>query len=706
MNLHPLFSPRSVAVVGASTRPGSVGHSLTENLFKNGFSGRVYPVNPKTNRLFDRTCYARLADLPEVVDLAIIVIPAASVPDVLRSAGELGVKACIIISSGFRETGAKGAVLEQEITDIARAHGILLLGPNCLGYLHPALGLNASFAKILPQKGGVAFFSQSGALATALLDLAQGHLGFSYFVSSGNKAALGEAQFLEFFSGEKDVTHIGFYTEGIADGPGFIALGQRLLETAPSKLVLALKAGQTREGSQASSSHTGALAGSAQAYRALFRQARVLQADTLEELFHDLVVFSHNPLPRGKRLAILTNAGGLGVLAADAAGLSGLTLASLSPGTLEKLAAFLPSAASTKNPVDILGDADGERYAKSLEAVAADQNVDMLLVIVTPQTTTEAEKTAEAIGRIKEQSGLPLVAVFAGAASLAPGLPALRKSQVATVVYPEAGVRALAALSQAAEWRSRKSATPFHRAKIDHAIAARALRQASDEHRDYLSEEQTSAVLQAYGFPLLKSTVVRSANDAREFSKKLGEGTYALKIVSADILHKSDAGGVALQIPAAKIGEEYESLLARVQKNAPAARIEGVLIMEMARPGGTEIFLGMKKEGGLGALLAVGLGGIYVETWNDLAYRFAPLNREDAQEMIGELRCAPVLAGTRGQKGIDREALMDYLGRLSFLVSDFPEISEIDINPLLAFPDGRKFCVLDARIRITADGEK
>lgn len=700
MNLHPLFSPRSIAVVGASTKPASVGYTLTENLLKNGYTGRVYPVNPKTDRLFDRTCYPRLEDVPEKVDLAIIIIPAALVPNVLRNAGELGIKACIIISSGFRETGEAGQALEKEISDIARRYEMLLLGPNCLGFLHPALGLNASFAKVLPQKGGIAFFSQSGALATALLDLTRDTLGFSYFVSTGNKAVLSEKEFLEFFAREKDVTHMAFYTESISDAGGFIELGRQLLAEFPDKLRLALKSGLTREGRLASSSHTGALAGSAQAYRALFRQARMLQAETLEELHNYLLVLSQNPLPRGKRLAILTNAGGLGVLAADAASLSGLTLAPLAPITLERLAAFLPSSASAKNPIDILGDADALRYARSLQALITDPNVDMLLVIVTPQTTTEVQKTAQAIAEVKETSSLPVVAVFAGAASLSSGLRVLQEKGVASLVYPEAGVRSLAALYQAAEWRRGKTRTPFARGKIAHAQAARAFQEARAERRDYLSEGQTAAVLHAYGFPLLKSVVVRNVGEVEALAKKWTARTSALKIISADILHKSDAGGVALNIPAEKMAEEYEALLARVQKSVPEARLEGVLVMEMAPAGGTEIFLGMKKENDLGSLLAVGLGGIYVETWNDLSYRFAPVCREDVEEMLRELRCAPLLEGARGQEGIERGVLVDYVGRLSFLASDFPEICEIDINPLLAFSEGKNFCVLDARIRI------
>lgn len=702
ISLVPLFSPRSIAVIGASTKEGSVGHSLTENLLKNGYQGRVYPVNPKTDRLFDRVCYPRLEDVPEIVDLAIIIIPATAVPQVLESAGAMGIKACVIISSGFKETGEAGARLESEIIAIAKKYGLALLGPNCLGFLQPALGLNASFSRVLPQPGSIAFFSQSGALATALLDLSQEILGFASFVSTGNKAVLDEKSFLDFFAHQKDAAFIGFYTEGISGSTEFIRLGRELLESVPPKLAIALKSGQTPAGTRASSSHTGALAGSAQAYGALFRQARITQAHSLEELFNFLQVFSQNPLPQGKRLAILTNAGGLGVLATDAASLSGLELANLSEKTLKTLAEFLPPAASVKNPIDILGDADGERYARSLEAVADDKNVDMLLVIVTPQTTTEAALTAEAIVQVRKKSDKPIVAIFAGAKSLEPGTVILRQEKVATLLYPEAGVEALAALAQAAEWRNQKEITVFEKPKVDHAKAARVFRQARVEKRDFLSENQTTEILQAYGFPLLKSAVVHSLAEIEPLLEKWDEGLYALKIVSRDIIHKSEAGGVILGIAQEDIAEEYKRLLERVAKKAPEARIEGVLVMEMAKPGGLEILLGMKREEGLGALLAIGLGGIYVETLGDLSYRFAPLTRTDAEEMLTELKSAPILSGTRGQKGIDKEALIDYLGRLSALVIDFPEIAEIDINPLLAFPAGRKFCVLDARIRINA----
>ncbi len=700
MHLDSLFSPRSIAIIGASTKPGTVGWTLTENIVKGGYAGLVYPVNPKADTLFDLPCYGDISEIPGDIELAIIIVPAAIVPSVLRAACAKGARAAIIISAGFKETGENGRKLEEEIIAIAREHDLALLGPNCLGFLRPEISLNASFAKRMPKGGSTAFFSQSGALCTALLDLAGDTVGFSHFVSDGNKAVLGEQELLRHFADDEATRAIAFYTEGLTDGAALIRTGRDLIRENDPKPVIALKSGTTAAGAGASSSHTGSLAGSDEAYRALFHQARMLRADDLEHLLQLITAFSKNPLPQGNRLAIITNAGGLGVLATDAAVKSGLVMAALSQETEAALRAALPGAASSHNPVDVLGDALAERYQAALEAVTADEQADMILVIVTPQTMTEAAKTAEAITLAKERTGKPVIAIFSGDASLAEGSTILDKRSVARFQYPEAGARACAALAQIASWHRSLAETRFSFNDIDRERAAAVFAKTKKDGRTSLTESEAYDVLEAYGFPLLRSCFVRSPEEAEAAATELGT-QVALKIVSPDITHKSDAGGVILDIAPGQAAGAYERLMSQVADRAPRARLEGALIVEMARAGGREIILGMKKEPGLGNLVMAGLGGIYVETFKDVSFRFSPLTREDAFEMLHELRVFPLLSGTRGKQGVDLPVLESFIGRLSRLTEDFPEIEELDINPLLAFPDADDFRVLDARIRIS-----
>lgn len=700
MHIPSLFSPRSIAVIGASTKPGSVGYSVTENLLSYGYAGKVYPVNPKTDTLFGRRCYPHIHDIKDDIDLAIIIIPALSVPEALADAGTKGIKAAIIISSGFKETGIAGETLEREIIRVAKQYDIALLGPNCLGFLHPKIGLNASFANGMPEGGTIAFFSQSGALCTALLDLSLGDLGFSSFVSDGNKAVLGENEMLRYFASDDETKVIGFYTEDLKEAKKIIETGRAILARPEPKPIVVLKSGTTDAGTVASSSHTGALAGSNRAYQALFRQARIIRAEHFETLSHMLSVFSQNPLPQGKRIGIITNAGGLGVLATDASVKHGLKIASLSPETKAKLSA-LPAAAGHNNPVDVLGDALADRYRLALEALSTDSQVDMLLVIVTPQSMTQAKETAEAIADTKNHCGKPVVAVFSGRTALEEGIAVLKKNSVARVTYPEAGAEALSALAQVAEWRNNHISTLFSFNDIDRETASLIIRKAQAQHRTTLYETEVWEILSAYGFHFLKSRAVKNVEEATSVARSFG-GPVAMKIISPDITHKSDAGGVLLNVKPEDAGPKYEALLKRVHERVPEARLEGALLVEMAPAGGREIILGMKHEVGLGKLLMVGLGGIFVETFKDVAFRFSPLTKEDAREMTSELQSLPLLTGTRGQDGIDMDTLVDALGRLSLLVEDFPDIAELDINPLLCFKNGPAFRVLDARITLTA----
>jgi acetyltransferase len=532
-----------------------------------------------------------------------------------------------------------------------------------------------------------------------LLDISKNNLGFSHFVSIGNKAVIGENELLDFFAQNKETELLSFYTEGLQDSRKIIETSRALIASNQSKPVIALKAGTTEAGTKASSSHTGALAGNDSAYQALFKQARIVRAENLEHLLELLSVFSKNNLPEGKRISIITNAGGLGVLATDSAVANGLEIATLSLETKNKLSS-LPSAASINNPVDVLGDALADRYQLAIDALIADKNVNMLLVIVTPQTMTQAKETAEAIANAKKHSNKPIVAIYAGQESLAEGLSVLQKNNISAMLYPESGARALAALAQVSEWRENISTTPFAFNDIQRKTAKAVIAQAKAAGRIALSPKETENILRAYGFPMLESYIATNKEEVMAIARKINK-PLVMKIVSPDIIHKSDAGGVLLGVKPEEIADAFEKLLAQVKTHLPNARIEGVSIEEMIEQNnGQEIILGLKKEPGLGTLVLAGLGGIFVETLKDTAMRFAPMFQEDAEEMLSELKSFPILQGTRGQKGVNIEMLVTLIGRLSQLALDFPEISELDINPLLAFPEPENFRVLDARISL------
>lgn len=705
MSLTSLFSPRSIAVIGASNQPDSVGNDLTKNLVESKYSGKIYLINPHRDTLFDRPCYPSLSALPEIVELILIAVPAHVVPSVLREAGMHGVPSAVILSAGFKETGVAGARLESELRDIAKSYQMNILGPNCLGFIQPKISLNASFASSEPQSGSVGFFSQSGALTSAFLDLLHSELGFSLFASIGNKVTLSETDFLSYFIDDPDTKTIGFYTESLTQAKLFIDQGRHAL--VQKKPLIVLKSGRTQAGTHASTSHTGAVAGSDQAYDALFRQAKMIRADSFEELLDFLKGCNHNPLSKGNRLAIVTNAGGLGVLATDAAVKHGLTVAPLETRTKENLRSFLPSAASVENPIDILGDALPDRYEATLKEVAADPTVDMLLIILTPQTMTDTGGTAAVLSRLRSSHpDLPLAAVFSGDRLIAPGLEELRSAKIPHFLYPESGATALAALSYFSSMtrqmtQSESLITSTHKQKEARRIFDAYL----DQGLTQIGEYPASQFLSASEFPFLRSALVTTPEAATQFAETLGI-PVALKIASPHIIHKSDVDGVMLNVAPESVASAFLKLIATVQSHVPEATIEGVTISEMAKPGGRELLLGLKKEPGLGSLVVLGLGGIYVETFKDIVMRFAPLYPSDIDEMLNELHALPLLQGTRGQSGIDISFLKSLIARLSVLATDFPEIEELDMNPLLAFPEGNDFRVLDARMRITPSQKK
>lgn len=693
MPLQNLLQPASIAIIGASTNVGSVGNDVVKNIVTYGYEGRAYPVNPKATLLYDLPCFASIKEVPEVVDLAIVVVPAAIVIPIVEECGERGVKNIVIISAGFKETGEEGKARETALLDLVKKYDLTLLGPNCLGYINPHIKLNASFAKQMPNSGSIGFFSQSGALSTALLDMTHESLSFSQFLSIGNKTALQEKDFLTYFNTETNTHVIGFYSEDVTDARSFIEAGRSLTKPA-----VVLKSGATEAGSKASSSHTGSLAGSDMAYSALFKQAHILRAETFQEFLDNLLITSKNSFPAGPHVAILTNAGGLGVLASDAVSKKGLRLAELSPETTKALQELLPPAASSHNPVDVLGDAPTKRYEEALALIGADQGVEMILVIVTPQSMTEATATAEALVRFREKSTLPLAAVFAGKDSFKEAR-ALLDPVIATYQMAEAGANALGALHTLSVW-AKNTPEEITLPNQSNATVAQIIEKAVKEKKTQLLAIEVESVLMNYGFTFPRAVTVTSRADAEE-NARLFSTPVVLKIISPEIIHKSDAGGVLLNIPPENIGSAYDTLIETITKNVPHAEIKGVSINEQIdSTHGKELILGIKTEPGLGKVVVVGLGGIYVEVFQDASLRFAPLTRNDVTEMLGELKSKALLEGTRGELPIDLEPIYEAILNLSNLAINHPEIESLDVNPFLVFPKGKKALALDARISL------
>jgi len=688
------FRPSSVAVIGASRDPEKLGYAVLANLKDGGFSGALYPVNPKAEEILGLKAYPTVLDIPGPVDLAVIVIPYPLVPEALRQCGEKGVPAAVVISAGFREAGREGLERELELVQIARQYHIRLIGPNCLGVIDTHTPLNATFAAGMPPGGPIAFMSQSGALGTAVLDMAlAGRIGFSRFVSLGNKADVNEVDLLEAWEDDPGSRVILAYIEGLPDGQKFMEVARRVTRKKP---VVAVKSGVTRSGARAVSSHTGSLAGSEAAYHAAFRQAGVIRAESMEHLFDLALAFAYQPLPRGDRIAIVTNAGGPGILATDALEHAGLQLARFRPETVQALMADLPSAASAANPVDVLGDALADRYEHALRLVLADPGVDGVLVIVTPQAMTQIEETAHVVGRVARETDKPVLGCFMGESRIAAGIAILQQYGIPNYPFPERAAAALAAMVRYRQERERPSYAPTH-FEADTAAVRKVLDEVRAQGRVSIGDAEARAILEAYGFPLPPSRLTATPEEAIAAAEEMGY-PIVLKVASPDILHKTDVGGVRLNLRSpADVRDAFDLIVYRASRYVPGARIWGCLVQKMVPPG-REVLIGMSRDPQFGPLVAFGLGGIYVEALKDVVFRVAPFGPEEAAEMIREIRSYPLLEGVRGEPPADHAALVDALCRVSQLVTDFPEIVELDINPLVVYEEGRGAVALDMRL--------
>jgi acetyl coenzyme A synthetase (ADP forming)-like protein len=692
--LEMFFDPQSVAVIGASRTPGKLGYGVLHNIVHHGYKGAVYPINPKASEILGLTCYPSVLDVPGPIDLAVFLIPSRYVAQGLRECGEKGVKGAIIISAGFREVGSEGRQRERELVDIAQEHGMRLIGPNCLGIIDTIAGLNASFAVGMPRQGSIAFMSQSGALCTSVLDMALAdNVGFSRFVSLGNKADTNENTFVEAWRSDPHTRVILAYLEGIEDGAHFMDIAS---EVSREKPIIIIKSGTTAAGSRAVSSHTGTLAGSERAYGAAFRQSGVLRAQSVQDLFDLGIAFARQPLLRSGRIAILTNAGGPGIMATDACERAGLQLASLERETMDALQAALPLAASVLNPVDVLGDALADRYALALENVAADPNVGGILVILTPQVMTQVVETADVVGQAAQGMDKPIFCCFMGRETVEPGIRVLNQHGVPNYPVPERAVAAMAAMMTHRRWRERPPAE-LESFAVDRERVRGVLERVRSEGRLSIGDAEAREVMEAYGIATPRSFLARNPDEAVRFADEIGF-PVVVKIASPDILHKTDLGGVKLNIMTpGDVRDAFELMTYRAQHYVPDAEIWGCLVQEMVL-GGKEVIVGMNRDPHFGPLMMCGLGGIYVEALGDVAFRVAPFDRRDAREMIREIQAYHLLRGVRGERPSDVEAIVESLLRLSQLVIEFPEIMEFDINPLTVFEEGRGVVGVDMRL--------
>lgn len=705
-SLSPLFSPRGIVLIGASQDPNKLGYILARNLVQSGFPGRIHFVNPKGGHLFNQPIHLRVRDVPDPVDLAVILVPASAVPDNLRECGQRGIRAAIISSGGFRETGESGEVLENTCLRIAQEYQMRLMGPNCVGLIDTHLPMNTSF---LPHSdlppGEIAFVSQSGAICDIAVDWARSQgFGLSLLVSLGNQVDISESDVLAPVAADPHTRVLAMYLEGVRDGRYFIREARQVSRQKP---IIALKVGKYSSGRRAAASHTGALAGQENAYEAAFRRAGVIRAGTTEELFDWARALAWCPPIQGSSIAILTNAGGMGVIAADAVENFGLVLADLTPQTQADLRSLLPPAASVYNPVDMLGSATPEQYASCLKILLADPGVHGILIIIPPPPVRSAEEIAQAIIPVLQHKQKPAVVAIIGDQSIQKALSFFHHARIPEYRYPEKAASALAALFQYSLSQSTSHETDVPVIQADrqraHQILAAANLQDSSRS-NWLPQDTITEILSAYHIPVPPARLAQSAKEAIEIARQLGLEKsslgFALKIVSPDILHKSDIGGVLLNLkdaPALESG--FEQIIRNARSAHPGAEIQGVLVQPTIPPG-QEVIIGAVQDAQFGPLVMFGSGGVEVEGLKDIAFALAPLNRQDAEYLLEKTWAGRKLRGYRSLPPADRPAVMDTLYRLAQCVSDFPEIAEIEINPLRVLPDGMGVFALDTRLRI------
>ncbi|HSR49718.1 MAG TPA: acetate--CoA ligase family protein [Acidobacteriota bacterium] len=693
--LEAFFTPRGVAVIGASADPLKLGHGVVRNLVESRYRGGIYPVNPKAGEILGLQCYPSVSEVPEPLDLAVVVIPAEQVIAAVEECGERGIRHAIIISGGFREIGPEGLRREEELSRKASRYGMRIIGPNCIGTIDTHCPLNSTFVTGTPRPGGIGFLSQSGALCAAVIDWARASgVGYSRIVSLGNQVDVHDAEVLETFASDARTRVIAAYLEGVREGLHFMRAIER---AARKKPVVVLKAGRAEGAAQAVASHTGALAGSAEAYEAAFRQSGALSADSIEELFDWARALAWQPLPSGNRVAVLTNAGGPAILAVDLFEPAGLQLAPLSSHTRDYLKARLPAAASVANPVDVLAGSGPGTYGVALDALLSDPAVDAALVIQAPQNWFLPTSLAEVVSEVAASHRKPVLASMMGLASVDEALRILHRRHIPNFAFPERAVSALKAMRTRRLWLDTEPEAPAHLQASDPQAASRAL-----------EESDFPALLAAYDIPLAQTRPASDGQEAVQEAKAIGF-PVALKLRAREVSHKSDVGGVVLGLESeAEVREAFDQIMESARDARPGLEIQGVWVQKMIS-GGQEILTGVRRDPQFGVLVVAGRGGLEVELLRDISTAVAPLSRRQAREMLETTRAGVRLKGWRHLPPADIEAAVDVILRLSQIALDCPQIEELEINPLAVLPQGQGCVALDVRGRIssqspTADG--
>ena len=700
-SLDTIFKPRSIAVVGATPRQGSIGREILNNLFANEFNGKIFPVNPKYEFIHSTKSYPTVTSIPDAVDLAVIVVPAAHVLGVVQDCARKGVRGLVIITAGFRETGPEGAKLEDAIIDVAKQHGMRMIGPNCMGVIDatPDVRMNATFSPGVPPTGTVAFMTQSGALGVAiLLAVEKLGLGFSYFASVGNKADIGAMDVLEYWEDDPHTQLIAMYLESFGDPRRFTELSKRISKTKP---IVVVKSGTSAAGARAASSHTGSLAGLEAASEALLRQCGVNRVTSIEEMIHVVAGFVGSPVPSGNRLCIVTNAGGPAIMAADAADEHGLQMAVLADATRTAMRAALPPEASVENPVDMIASAGPQQYERVLELALADRAVDLAIAIFVPPLMIEPLEVIRRITRVARAREKPVYVVLMAEESYYQRIPREVPNAVPIYRFPEDAVKVAEHTNRYRVWRERPAGT----VRTYPADVARARDIVSRKRADgggYLSPADTYDLLQAYGFPTVRQAVVAFDGDVRAAAQSM-QYPLVLKVVGEKIVHKSDVGGVVLDIDdVTELLTARDAMRESLRRAGVWPHATGLLVQEMLRGDGKEVILGVAQDPKFGPLLMFGMGGRYVEILRDVAFRVLPVTDIDAREMVRSIRSFPLLEGVRGESAVDIAFVEEMILRLAQLVDEVDGIEELDMNPVIVTPARAGCRVVDARVRVRA----
>ena len=700
MSYDIFLAPKSIAVVGASERLGTVGKAIISNIL-NGYKGEVYPITPSHESVFGKKAYKSVMGVPANIDLAVVVTPSKIVPAVMEECGKKGIKGAIIITAGFKEVGGEGEVLQKQISEISKKYGTRIIGPNCLGVMNlsPQTMMNSTFLKITPKTGNIALISQSGAICAALVEdaIAQ-DIGFSAVISIGNKVDMNETDLLAMLENDEQTKVIVMYLEDISDGRRFIDVCRKITkESKYKKPILVLKAGRTPEGARAAMSHTGALMGADEVYDAIFKQAGVIRVDGMQELFDYASAFAKQPLP-GEGVVIVTNAGGPGIISTDALSKYGLKMADIESAR-PKIDKMIPSYGTARNPVDIVGDADYVRFENVLSEVLDHPNCGAAVVMCTPSATLDYDGLARVTVKMSKSKGKTILASLMGLAEGTENKKILSEGGVPHYMYAELAITALLSMYNYKSWLKvpKSDVKTF---KVDRESVREVFNNAKKQNRSHLIEEEGYEVLKAYGFPVPKSILAKNQGECVKAAQEIGY-PVVMKIASPDIIHKSDAGGVKVNLTnEQEVKTAYNSIMSSAKKYKSDAKILGVLVQELVR-GGKETIIGAKQDPKFGPLLMFGMGGIYVEVLKDVVFRLAPINEYESRDMIDSIKTSKLLKGVRGEKPSDVNALVDCLLRLSQLVTDFPEIAEFDMNPLLVLEDGKGCRAVDVRIGLS-----